>query len=152
MEKTLKGSANQALANRNSTRKRKTRENRLKFFGYDCLFSFHSYNRKDSARWKEKQIDEGKKKFLKNGKRNCVIRFGWWSECNDMVRLKLKGNTISLSDSRAGDTDRASSSLLEERLQPSGHIFALDAYYMFLDYTPCGNESDIVKGSIARLA
>lgn len=67
-----------------------------------------------------------------------------------MSCITLKKNAINLSETGAEATKEKSVVLSDERLRLFGHDGALDAFYTFLDYCPCSDESDGVEGSIAQ--
>lgn len=62
-------------------------------------------------------------------KRNGVVRFEWWRECEDLSFFSYTGNTTSLSETRTEPTGNDSAKLSEERLQLFGHD--VDDYYTF---------------------
>lgn len=49
---------------------------------------------------------------------------------------------------RAEVTDSLSAKLSKEHQQMFGHNIVLDVYFTLLDYTPCSDGSDEVKGSL----
>lgn len=65
----------QSLVDCNKSGKLPAHDKHFKYIGKDCLFSRYSSNLGQSVRLNAQQIDEGKERFLRRGKKNCGKRF-----------------------------------------------------------------------------
>lgn len=143
---------NQALADCDSYRKLWAWDKLFQYFEYDCLISRHRSSLEKSERRKADQIDEANERLLERGERNCVVKFGWWRECEDLSCHSCKKNKINWSEARAEARDNVSAEFPEEPLRLFGHDITLDLYNTFLDYSPYSDEGAEEEGSIMPLA
>lgn len=149
-----------ALADCNSARKRRARENGSQYFGYNCLLSRYSSSSEEDVRLKERQIDDVMEKLLKRCAQTAVIDSGWWRECKDFSSLTFGENAIGMGEREPSGKMNSSENIVRDlsaehevkRLHLFGSNYSVNVYYMFSNYKPSSRDSTAIERNVAQLA